>query len=65
MESSLLVEELEQCAQDRTGWRALTRRQALVSFEEQSRAGLITARERKKAAAAAMPAEPRQFPCPN
>ncbi len=44
--------ESEQCLQDRTDWRALTG-QALVSFEEQRRAGLITARERRKAAAAA------------
>lgn len=56
--------QLEECAQDRAGWRALTR-EAQDAFEKKRRQEITDQRERRKAAAAAAPSEPGQFPCPH
>ncbi|KAL8599133.1 hypothetical protein ACOMHN_007849 [Nucella lapillus] len=53
--------QLEECAHDRTGWRALTR-EATKTFDR--RDSITEARERRKAAAVA-PKPPGQFPCPH
>ncbi|KAL6482392.1 hypothetical protein MHYP_G00104720 [Metynnis hypsauchen] len=55
---------LEESAQNRDGWRVLTK-EAHKSFEEKRRSSIIEARERRKAAAAVAPNEPGQFPCPH
>ncbi|KAL8611278.1 hypothetical protein ACOMHN_013709 [Nucella lapillus] len=53
--------QLEECAQYRTGWRALTR-EATKTFENNRRVSITEACERRKAAAVA-PKPPGQFPC--
>ncbi|KAL6488465.1 hypothetical protein MHYP_G00022060 [Metynnis hypsauchen] len=55
---------LEESAQNRDGWRVLTK-EAHKSFEEKRRSSIIEARERRKVAAAVAPNEPGQFPCPH
>ncbi|KAL8570334.1 hypothetical protein ACOMHN_035752 [Nucella lapillus] len=55
--------QLEECAQDRTGWRALTR-EATETFENNRRDSIIEARARRKTVAVA-PKPPGQFPFPH
>ncbi|KAL6484915.1 hypothetical protein MHYP_G00069600 [Metynnis hypsauchen] len=55
---------LEERAQNRDGWRVLTK-EAYKSFEEKRRSSIIEVQERRKAAAAVAPNEPGQFPCPH
>ena len=54
--------QLEARAQDRVDWRTLTRK-AQASFEERRRESITEARDRRKEAAAE-PAEPGLFTCP-
>ncbi|XP_038077400.1 uncharacterized protein LOC119745248 [Patiria miniata] len=54
--------QLEERAQDPAGWRAVTK-QATDSFEKSRRNSVMEARERRKAAAAAVPTAPGQFLC--
>ncbi|PFX17723.1 hypothetical protein AWC38_SpisGene17925 [Stylophora pistillata] len=53
--------QLEECAQDRTGWRALMR-EATKAFEAHRRANVTEARAKRKAAVET-PKPPGQFPC--
>ena len=62
--AGLPPKQLEASAQDRAGWRTLTRR-AHSSFEEKRCNNVQEARARRKAAAAAIPSAPGQFPCPH
>ena len=61
--AEITPKELEPCAHDRTGWRALTR-YAMDTFEERCRTQIKKAWERKKALANA-PGNPGLFPCPH
>ena len=54
--AEITPKELEPCANDRTGWRAVTRH-ATETFEERRRTQIEEARERRKASADA----PRSF----
>ncbi|KAL8583862.1 hypothetical protein ACOMHN_040331 [Nucella lapillus] len=60
--TGLAPKQLEERAQDRTGWRTLTYR--AQNLFEKSRRDISEARERRKATAAAVPDKSGQFPCP-
>lgn len=59
--TGIATKQLEERAQDRTGWRALTR-EATEAFEANRRDSITEARARRKATAEA-PKSPGQFPC--
>ena len=59
----ITLKELELCAHDRTGWRALTKH-AMDTFEERLCTQIEEARERRKLSADAS-GNPRFFPCPH
>jgi hypothetical protein len=61
--TGLAPKQLEERAQDRTGWRTLTHR-AQNLFEKSRRDNINEARARRKATAAAVPDKSGQFPCP-
>ncbi|KAL8624072.1 hypothetical protein ACOMHN_019494 [Nucella lapillus] len=61
--AGLAPRQLEECAYDRTGWRALTR-EATKTFKNNRRDSITEARERRKTVAVA-PKPPGQFPCPH
>ncbi|KAL8622391.1 hypothetical protein ACOMHN_041719 [Nucella lapillus] len=61
--TGIALKQLEECAQDRNGWRALTR-EVTETFENNRRDSITEARARRKAAAVA-PKPPGQFPCPH
>ncbi|PFX22072.1 hypothetical protein AWC38_SpisGene13414 [Stylophora pistillata] len=59
--TGIATKQLEECAQDHTGWRALTR-EATKAFEAHRRANVTEARAKRKAAGET-PKPPGQFPC--
>ncbi|PFX13771.1 Craniofacial development protein 2 [Stylophora pistillata] len=59
--TGIATKQLEECAEDRTGWRASTR-EATKALEAHRRANVTKARAKRKTAAET-PKPPGQFPC--